>query len=247
MDESLLLSFRDLEERHWWFVVRRKIVVDEILRQLPTSSPYVLEVGCGAGGLLRVLGGLLPGATALKGVEPNDAAVRNATALGCDVASGTFERLPQQDRSVDLLIALDVLEHCEDDVAAGREALRVLKPGGAFVLTVPALMSLWGPHDEINAHYRRYTRRSLQTALERSGLTLERITYFNTLLLPIGYLTRIFARLTGSRAATGVDLPPLALNAALTGVFSVERPWLRRVGLPVGMSLMAVARKPAQG
>lgn len=245
MDESLLLSFGDLEDRHWWFVVRRKIVIDEILRRLSTSTPCVLEVGCGAGGLLRALGGLLPGATALHGVEPNEAAVRNAMALGCDVSSGTFERLPQPDSSVDLLIALDVLEHCEDDMAAGCEAFRVLRPGGFFVLTVPALMSLWGPHDEINAHYRRYTRRSLQAALAQAGLELDRITYFNTLLLPVGYLTRAFARLTGSRAATGVDLPPAALNAALRGVFSVERPWLRRRGLPVGMSLLAVARKPA--
>ncbi|MHB1342382.1 MAG: class I SAM-dependent methyltransferase [Coriobacteriia bacterium] len=244
MDESLLLSFENLEERHWWFVVRRRIVLDEILKRVHDSAPAVLEVGCGSGGLLRALGGLLPHATALTGVEPNEAAAHQATSLGCDVTTGTFEHLPHDDDSVDLLIALDVLEHCEDDVAAAVEAVRVLAPGGVFVLTVPALMSLWGPHDELNAHHRRYTARSLREALTSAGLTVDRITYFNTVLLPIGYITRIIARITRSHAVAGVDVPPAALNAMLQGAFSLERPWLRRFGLPIGMSLLAVATVP---
>lgn len=243
MDESLLLSFENLEERHWWFVVRRQIVLDEILKRAG-HAPVVLEVGCGSGGLLRVLGGLLPHARALEGIEPNEAAVRQATAIGCDVTSGTFERLVRDDGSVDLLVALDVLEHCEDDVAAGCEAARVLSPGGVFILTVPALMSLWGPHDDRNAHYRRYTARSLRTALTSAGLRVDRITYFNTLLLPVGYVTRIIARLARSQAVIGVELPPAPLNALLRGVFSLERRWLRRFGLPIGMSLLAVATAP---
>ena len=243
MDESLLLSFENLEERHWWFVVRRRIVLDEILKRVG-HSPTVLEVGCGTGGLLRAIGGLLPHARVLKGIEPNEAAVRQATALGCDVTSGTFEHLVRDNGSVDLLVALDVLEHCEDDVAAGCEAARVLAPGGVFILTVPALMSLWGPHDERNAHHRRYTARSLRRALTAAGLRVERVTYFNTLLLPVGYVTRVIARLTHLDAAAGVELPPAPLNALLKGTFSLERPWLRRFGLPIGMSLLAVATAP---
>lgn len=244
MDQSLLLSFKDIEERHWWFSVRRKVVLDCIRDACGAPAPRVLEVGCGSGGLLVALREALPEARSLSGVEPSEAAVSDARARGCDVCAGTFEHLPAADAGVDLLIALDVLEHCPDDVAAAREAARVLAPGGVFVVTVPALMALWGPHDERNAHHRRYTARSLASALSSAGLGLERVTYFNTLLLPLGYATRVFARLTGSTAATGVDIPPAGANALLKAVFSLERPWLRRFGLPIGMSLLAVARAP---
>ncbi len=243
MDQSLLLSFADIEERHWWFVVRRRIVEDAIEACEIPECARVVEVGCGTGGFSRRLASAHPG-WRISGVEPSEAAVDVAVQRGCDVRAGTFEALDEPDGSVDLIIALDVLEHCADDAVACREAARVLVPGGAFVLTVPALPSLWSQHDVDNAHMRRYTQATLRRPLAATGFEIERMTYFNTLLLPAAYISRWAARLTGSRKALGVDVPWAPVNSFLKATFALERAALRRMRPPVGMSLLAVARRP---
>ncbi len=244
MEEQLLLSFADLESEHWWFVVRNRIADEAILSAAPSNTACIVEVGCGTGGHLRRLSEMFPHSR-VRGIEPVASAVEHGRARGCEIDEGVLETLPFADESVDMLIALDVLEHCADDARAMAEVVRVLSPGGAFVSTVPALMSLWGPHDERNAHYRRYRLAQLERVIGDSGLHVERSTYFNTLLLPVGYASRVVARTTRSVAATGVDVPPKPINAALRTMFSVEVPLVRRVRLPVGMSLLCVAHKPA--
>jgi SAM-dependent methyltransferase len=242
LDEALLLSFDELEERHWWFVVRRRIVLDAVHRWAPEPVERVLEVGCGTGGTLRALAEQYPHAR-IEGVEPVPDAVAIGCRKGCSVTQGSFERLPAEDASVDLLLALDVLEHLDDDVAGLAEARRVLKSGGTLVVTVPALPSLWGPHDELNAHRRRYLRAGLVEAIGASGLRVERATYFNSVLLPLGYAGRVGGRLLSWKSDPAVNLPVAPVNAAMRGFFGLEAPWLRRADLPCGMSLLAVARK----
>jgi SAM-dependent methyltransferase len=242
VDESLLISFADLEERHWWFVVRRQIVLSAIESSDIKDDADVVEVGCGTGGFARELGRRHPDWRIL-GVEPSEQAAGIARARGCEVVLGSFESLPAEDRSLDLVVALDVLEHCEFDGAASSEAARALKPGGRFVLTVPALPSLWSSHDDANRHYRRYTRSTLHSALDGAGFAVDRMTYFNSFLLPAGYVSRFISRATGSRKALGVDLPVAPVNATMKAVFSAEAALVSRVDLPLGMSLLAVCSK----
>lgn len=244
MDERLLLSLEQLEREHWWFVVRRRLVLEVVGGLVEDAHLRVVEVGCGTGGMLADLRARYPDAR-VSGIEPSQEAAVVARQSGCEVSSAYLEDLPLDKSSVDLLLALDVLEHCADDVAAAREALRVLGAGGHVVVTVPALPSLWGPHDELNHHHRRYTRDSLSACLGEAGFELTRCTYFNSLMLPAGYLSRIVARATGSAKMTGVELPARPVNALMRGVFGLEIPALRRTDLPLGMSLLAVGRKPA--
>ena len=244
MEEDLLLSFDDLEQRHWWFVVRRKIVLDALERYASPRDADILEVGCGTGGLLHELESLYPHAR-VRGVEPVDTAAQAACAKGCTVDVATFEALPAGDDSVDVLIALDVLEHCADDRASLREAWRVMRPGATLLLTVPALPSMWSAHDEVNAHYRRYVRETLEAPATEVGFEIERVTYFNSLLLPGGWTARVASRLGRSSGASGLGVPPRPLNRALVSVFSFESAMLRRTDMPLGTSLMLVARKPA--
>jgi len=243
MDEALLLGFSEIEHVHWWFVTRRHIVEQAIGTDI-TDGSRILEVGCGTGDFLRRLRELFPHAI-VNGVEPSDAAVQLARRRGCSVACGTLEAVPSSGSyPADLLVALDVLEHCEDDGAALQSAVSAMSVGGRLVLTVPALPSLWSPHDDLNRHYRRYTAPRLARALAAAGLEIERLTYFNTLLLPAAYLTRLASRLTHSRTLSGVELPSRWVNTGLTALFSLEVGILRHIDLPVGMSLLAVARKP---
>jgi len=107
--------------------------------------------------------------------------------------------------SFDLAVSLDVIEHLDDDLAALRELRRVVAPGGALLVTVPAYQWLWSGHDEINHHHRRYTRRTLQRAAEQAGWKQARTTYFNSLLLPAAIVlrTRAACAMSGQLTSEG--------------------------------------------
>lgn len=243
MDEGLLLSFDELEERHWWFVVRRRMVLETVRRWAPADTSRILEVGCGTGATLRDLSAIFPDAR-VSGVEPVEEAARAASRKGCDVTVGAFEGLPAEPGSVDLFLTLDVLEHLDDDVAGLKEAALAMRQGGRIIATVPALPSLWGPHDEQNHHRRRYRRPGLVAALETAGFRVERVTYFNSLLLPLGYVERLAARALRLESDPAVALPSKPVNAVLRGIFGLETALLRALDLPLGMSLLIVATKP---
>lgn len=240
MDEALLLSFAELEKTHWWFVVRRRLVLDQARHWAPRSAACVVEVGCGTGATLRGLGLLFPGAR-VTGVEPALAALRVAVAAGSEVVQGAFEKLPLTASSVDILLALDVLEHLDDDRAGLVEAARALRPGGRLLVTVPALPALWGPHDQLNRHRRRYARATLCDRVASAGFRVERVTYFNMLLLPIAWLERTMAKHT--QRAARVEQPAPCVNGALRRIFALEQSLLRRVDLPIGLSLLLVATR----
>jgi SAM-dependent methyltransferase len=240
VDEALLLSFAELEHTHWWFVARRGLVMDEVGRSAPPRPAAVVEVGCGTGATLGALARAFPDAH-VTGVDPVEAVLRVAASSGCDVVRGRFEELPLASAAVDVLLALDVLEHLDDDAAGLAEAARVLRRGGVLLATVPALPSLWGPHDELNHHRRRYTRAMLQEGVSAAGLRVERLTYFNTLLLPLAWGERVLAR--RRRRPAPVVVPARPVNTALRGVFALEGRLLRRVDLPIGLSLMVVAAR----
>lgn len=240
MDEALLLSFAELEQTHWWFLVRRSLVLEQARRWAPRPAARLLEVGCGTGATMRGLSSQFPGSK-VTGVEPVTSVLRVATAAGCDVVQGSFEQLPVAAGGVDMLLALDVLEHLDDDAAGLAEAARVLRPGGRLLVTVPALPSLWGPHDELNRHRRRYTRAMLRDRVVTAGFRVEHVTYFNTLLLPLAWLERTTARLRQRPAA--VRQPAPIVNAALRRIFALELPLLRVTELPIGLSLLLVASR----
>jgi SAM-dependent methyltransferase len=145
-----------------------------------------------------------------------------------------------RDRHYDLVGAFDVIEHIDDDAAALASIATKLKPGGKFVMTVPAHQWMWTAHDVVNHHKRRYSRRSLKALIERSPMKLDKIGYFNSLLFPLAVAERAASKLRG-REDADVKLPPAPLNAALEAIFRAERYLVGRLPLPPGLSLFAVA------
>ena len=228
-----------LEDRHWWYRGRRRIVADAVaMLELPDDA-QILDAGCGSGRNLELLAAF----GAVTGLEPSSASlsVARGRRLGC-VVEGSIESIPLPDASFDLATSLDVIEHV-DDVTALRELRRVVRPGGFLLITVPAYPALWGPHDELNHHRRRYTRSSLLRAAALAGWEPLRTTHFNSLLLGPAALLRLRER--GSPrvrdGSSDFDRTPAWLNGLLERPLLVEAALLRtNRSIPVGLSLMAV-------
>jgi SAM-dependent methyltransferase len=230
-----------LDERHWWYRGRRRVLA-AVVGGIPLPPPgqtRVLDAGCGSGRTLDDLARL----GEAHGIELNPLGVRAARARGHDVREGPVESLPFEDASFDLVTCLDVIEHTDDDVAALRELRRVTRPGGHAVLSVPAHPRLWSRHDELNGHRRRYTRRSLRAAAEAAGWDVPRMTGFNVAYLAPAALVRIARRGAEDDEASELALTPLALNRALELPLLAEAALIGRGrNLPPGLSLVAVVR-----
>jgi SAM-dependent methyltransferase len=235
-----------LERNHWWFQGRRRIL-DRMLAGLEPALPpgaRALDVGCGTGANGPVL------------------AARAALAVGIDASpvplglGGTDERghsarlrgdagaLPFPDQSFDLVVALDVLEHLDDDAGASRELHRVLRPGGVLVVFVPALRLLWGLQDDVSHHRRRYHRAELRDLVASAGFRIQRLTFFNSLLFPPILAARLLMRLRPPRHLKSENEVggPIS-NALLGAVFGAEAALLDRIDFPVGVSLACLARR----
>jgi SAM-dependent methyltransferase len=160
------------------------------------------------------------------------------------VKLGAAEQLPYTDASFDLVTALDVVEHLDDDAAGLREMRRVLRPGGRALLFVPAFMWLWGVQDDVSHHRRRYTLPQLTERVRGAGFAVERATYANlTFFAPI-LAGRLLMRATGARPASENNINVSALNGVLGRLFGAERFWLGRgLNFPFGVSAVCVARR----
>ncbi len=242
MERAAYENMASIEGRHWWFVGRRAILTDVIKKLANGKRLAILEVGCGTGGNLEMLGGFGD----VTGVEPDgearslSAARSSATVVGGRLPDG----LALEPGSFDLLAAFDVLEHLDDDSAGLKAAAACLKPGGTAVLTVPAFPSLWSYHDEQHHHKRRYTKVGFEALVRSAGLEIDKLSYFNTSLFVPAFVVRMMKKYSGGAKADMETVPPGALNAVLTQIFALERFALRRMSLPFGLSLIAVASVP---
>ncbi|MEO8723468.1 MAG: class I SAM-dependent methyltransferase [Sphingobium sp.] len=240
MDAVAYRSLRDLQDRHWWFVGRRKIIAKLITSLIPLQeNPRILEAGCGYGGNLAMLGQFGD----LDAFELEDEARAHAVALArLPVSCGSLpDQVGFENQSFDLIAMLDVLEHIDDDVGSLSALGQRLGTGGSILLTVPAIPWLWSEHDAIHHHKRRYTKASLEQVLQQAGFELVSIGYFNTLLFPLALVQRLASRLSG-RGHSADGMPHRLLNSFLSTVFAFERNLLGRIKFPVGLSLYAVAR-----
>ncbi len=239
MERVVYQQMAELDERHWWYRARRRIIADLIRREVrPGPDAQILELGCGTGHNLAMLAGF----GHVDGLELDDEARQmSARRLGREIMSSPLPELKGvADRHYDLVGAFDVIEHIDDDSAALASIAAKLKPGGKFVMTVPAHQWMWTAHDVVNHHKRRYSKSSLKRLIDSSPLKLDKIGYFNSLLFPLAVAERAASKLCG-REDADVKLPAAPLNSLLEAVFRSERYLVGRLPLPPGLSLFAVA------
>ena len=239
MDRSVYQHMAEMDQRHWWYRARREVIAALIAREAnPPTNAQILEIGCGTGhnlAMLRQFG-------KVDALELDDEARALAEKrLGRKVMSAPLPELAGVPKArYDLIGAFDVIEHIDDDAAALASIATRLKPGGKFVMTVPAHQWMWSAHDVANHHKRRYSKRALKRLIEQSPLKLDRVGYFNSLLFPLAVAERLASKLRGKQDAD-LSIPPGPLNAALEKAFAAERHLIARLPLTPGLSLFAVA------
>lgn len=229
----------ELEADHWWFASRLVRIRDLVRAHLPRGGARILDLGCGSGRAARTFEefGTVVGSD--LSWEPLKADARN----GRSRLATRAERLPFRSGSFDLVTALDLVEHLEHDQPALREMLRVLRPGGVLILTVPAMPALYGPHDRALGHWRRYSSAELARSVRRAGAAgpLE-MSYFMSLLFPLLLAWRLTTKILGAgegRSDGGRRLPGWA-NRILRGVMDLEAAVAARVPIGFGGTLVCV-------
>ena len=239
MERAVYDAMAELDQRHWWYVARRKVIAELIRRRAqPPANAKLLEIGAGTGHNLEMLGEF--GTVDALEVDETARALAEKR-LGRKVHSAPLPQLKGMKKGAyDLVAAFDVIEHIPDDKAAVDSIAKLLKPEGKLVVTVPAHQWMWSAHDVVNHHQRRYSKSGLKRLIEGSPLKLEAIGYFNSLLFPVAVAERLASKVRGKDDAD-LALPPAPLNQALERIFASERALIGRVPLPLGLSLFAVA------
>jgi len=244
LDEHYFDVMATQAQGHWWYRARRALVADLLAGEVRPGAT-VIDVGCGTGDNLGALDDAV--ARPVVGVELSEYAVRHAPRApggGVRVGVARAEHLPFPAGCADLVTSMDVIEHLDDDAALA-DYRRVVRPGGLVLLTVPAYQWLWSDHDTWAAHRRRYSRRTLVAAVERAGLRVRRVTYFNSFLVPpAAVLRRTPARrlVKGEQDEVGAASP--AVDRVMSGLAGAERRWARRRAVPFGLSIACLCDRP---
>jgi len=254
-DPSFFQQLAQVEDRHFWFRARNRLISSLARRFTSQLKPgyLVLEVGCGTGNVLRALRQACPDGSVV-GLELWFDGLRFAQQRSAGpLVQGDVRNCPFG-KPFDLIGMFDVLEHIPqelDTLTALREALA---PEGRLILTVPAHQYLWSYFDEAADHCRRYSAQNIRARLTEAGFEVEFLSQFMTCIFPIVWLVR---KISGHRQQSGSeDARALAskefrvlplINGLLTRLLNLEAFWLSRGHhLPIGTSLIVVARRSAK-
>jgi 2-polyprenyl-3-methyl-5-hydroxy-6-metoxy-1,4-benzoquinol methylase len=245
MSPDAYVEMARTQATHWWFVARREILRTQISRLNLPPNADILEIGSGTGAnlnLLAAFGNVVALEMCAEAIALAEAHCSRMTARHVSMRQGTCPQdLAKVSQKFDLICLFDVLEHIEQDGESLDKLARLLKPTGTLMLTVPAYQWMWGPHDVHLHHKRRYSKRSLSARCAHAGLSVSRMSHFNTLLFPLAILGRMVEKLTGKQTSA-TRTPPAPINALFTRLFALERHILNRLQMPFGLSLLLLAR-----
>jgi SAM-dependent methyltransferase len=247
--DDLLRATARAEERHFWFRGFRWFVQPLIRQALTgTTSPRLLDDGCGTGANLALLAPFGP----VYGFDRSAFGLQTGRQLGRrGLLRASVTSIPFANSTFDLVTSFDVLYALDDDDerSAVAEMFRVVRPGGHVIVNVAAMHVLRGDHSILSHELRRYSRGSLSRLLTGAGFRIVRMTYTNAALFLPMLAVRLFQRARGlsaeADATTEISVPAAPLNGALSALLFLESTWVKAGGAsPFGSSLLCLARKP---
>lgn len=240
----------ELERSYWWFVGVRAII-DRLLADTGTGGSLgrVLDVGCGTGAILEEL---RKRSTEAIGIDISPEALRFCAERGLSgLALADALAVPFPSGHFDVVTAIGIVEHLEDDGAFLQELHRVVRPGGTLVLLTSSFPWLWSMHDVANRHRRRYYLRGFREQMRRAGFEPVRFSHMNFLLFPALapalLVHRAIFGLESDRPQRILPRPPRIVNAALTAILKLEARLIGGVTLPWGVSLIGSFRRVPSG
>ena len=230
-----------VESFHWWFAVRRKLL-KSILSSIDVPiNCLTLDIGCGTGSNLRTL------ISAGLNVIGLDQSIYALTLIRkkwkFPLLTGDLNKLPIKTKSVGLIIAMDILEHLDNDANGIKESYRVLNKGGILLLTAPAFKALWGTQDVVTGHKRRYSRNEIMDKLREEDFNILKSSYFNFFLFFPILITRRIIRLMGVKIKSENEINSPLINYFLKIIFSLEIYILKYFPFPFGVSVFCLAQK----
>lgn len=234
MKREIYEEMYNQEATYWWYVAKRKLVRSYI------TGKNILDLGCGTGAMISELSGL---GFQVLGLDGSEEALKYCRKRGLvNLKRADFNKsLPCQGNTFDTVLCLDVLEHIEDDRGLLLEIKRVLKSDGRLILTVPAYQKFWTYWDEMVKHKRRYGASSLAKLVRSTGMEMEKVTYFNSFLMP-GFLIRWLKKYHKDSSSDFIEVPAVVNSLILLASY-IERKCLKLFNLPFGVSILVVAKK----
>lgn len=242
MDRAVFDRMAELDQQHWWFTARRRIL-SSVVRRIarPPAAARILELGCGTGHNLDMLGAFGRVEASELDDHARDLAAKRLGRPVEKVALPILGKFPAE--SYDLIALLDVLEHVPDDKGSLAAIFTRLKPGGALLLTIPANPWMWSAHDVAHHHHRRYRKAEIAVLARAAGYEVDLLSPFNTVLFPLIAGVRLINKMRGHDSADDA-LPARPVNRALDTLFGAEAELIGRLPFPFGVSLVAVLRRP---
>lgn len=241
MEQANYAAIAQMQEQNWWYRARRKLFGSAIEG---STFSVAADFGAGMGANYSVLSAVSGRVIA---IDPESESIEACSSVGySETNQSGIEKLDLQDGSIDLALLADVLEHVDDEKAIS-ELWRVLRSGSTALISVPAFQWLWNWNDEDGHHLRRYSKKELREKLQRTGFVIERISYWNALfVLPVFLVSRIQRfRVKPTQLHNNLSMVPTFLNSLLVVWMSLETRFALSIGLPFGVSVFAIVRKPS--
>lgn len=243
MDQDVYRRMAEIQDRHWWYEARRRIIASCIRKLGLPENARILEAGCGPGANLKMLSRFGD----VCAFEPDSFALNHCRVYsGIPPAQMEAGFLPAPipfDGPFDLIGAFDVIEHVQQDQESLAALYSITKPGGYALFTVPAFPFLWSQHDVANHHHRRYVLPQFERLLRGAGFEIRLISYYNIFLFPLVAGVRLIKKALRVKDRPDEKLPGPLMNGILQFIFAAERHLLGRVPLPFGVSIIAVCQR----
>ncbi|MCM1287575.1 MAG: class I SAM-dependent methyltransferase [Clostridium sp.] len=245
MNKKVYIEMKKIQNNHWWFAARKEIIMDVFSRYCKHKKKdnRILDAGCGMGVMLETLSKYGD----VYGMDMSEISVnycgqkwgRNK------ILQGTLpDDLPFENDFFDNILALDLLEHIEDDKEAVKALYSMLKPKGNLLITVPAFKTLWGYNDVVVKHYRRYVKKELIDMCHKAGFKIKMCSYYNFwFFIPIWIVRKLKKLFKINKDDMGKTREFGFLNKLCYNVFVSEKKHLRKKGFPFGVSIIMVAVK----